>query len=68
MTTEKTFSPTPHTKKLIKQIEVKYESKRQQLMKQLNSVEATKNEHYNAQDQTHPEYNKGKYAYIHGAR
>jgi hypothetical protein len=64
-TNERTFNPTPHTKKLIKQIEAKYEPKRQNIMKQLNAVEQTKNEHYQAQDQTHPEYNKGKYAYIH---
>lgn len=45
---ERTFSPTPHTKKLIKQIEVKYEGKRGHIMKNLNAVEQTKNEHYNA--------------------
>lgn len=61
----KAFTPTVHTRKMIKQIESKYEPKRQAIMKQLGVVEHNKNEHYQAQDQTHVEYNKGKYAYIH---
>ena len=31
----------------------------------MTSAEVSKNEHYNAKDQTVAEYNKGKYAYIH---
>ena len=44
------FTPTVQTKKLIKQIEAKYEPKRQAIMKQLGVVEHNKNEHYQAQD------------------
>lgn len=44
--TERSFSPNAHTKKLIKQIEAKYEPKRQTIMKSLNVVEQSKNEHY----------------------
>jgi hypothetical protein len=47
---ERTFNPSPQTKKMIKQIEAKYEPKRQAIMKQLNVVELAKNEHYQAQD------------------
>ena len=62
---ERSFSPTAQTKKLIKQIETKYESKRQVVIKQLTSVESSKNKHNNARDQTVAEYNKAKYVYIH---